>query len=109
MDLSKKDKKAAREIIEKGLQKEMAQGLDDFYIILNSWREKKSDNLDAYHQLYKKITKFDTHISRRYDYVTGSRYLLTVSALLYDDVISECDLSCFSEEVREYLIKIKNF
>ena len=40
MELSKKDKKIAREIIEKGLQKEFAKGLYKFDTILNEWKSK---------------------------------------------------------------------
>ena len=107
MELSKKDKKAAREVIEKGLQREFANGLSKADTILQSWNSKAIDNKETYHQLYKHIMNFDKHIARRYDGITGSRYLLTITGQMLDNVIHEEDLVDFSEEVRLYLILTK--
>lgn len=107
MELSKKDKKAAREIIEKGLQREFENGLSNADSILQSWKSKSKENKESYHQLYKHIVNFDKHIARRYDGITGSRYLLTITGQLLDNVIHEEDLIDFSEEVRLYLIRSK--
>jgi len=107
MELSKKDKKAAREVIEKGLQREFENGLSKTDSILESWRRKEKENKETYHQLYKHIVNFDKHIARRYDGITGSRYLLTITSQMLDNVIHEEDLVDFSEEVRLYLIRTK--
>ncbi|MFA5973707.1 MAG: hypothetical protein WC780_15255 [Lentimicrobiaceae bacterium] len=106
MELSKKDKKTAREIIEAGLQKEFAKGLFDADSILSKWKNKAIDNRDAYHSLYRQITGFDKHIARRYDDMTGSKYLFIIAAQLRDGVISENDLDGFSEEVRQAIQRI---
>jgi len=100
MELSKREKKLAREIIEAGLQKEFTKGLLDADKILNDWKIKGLDNRNAYHNLYKHIIDFDKHIARRYDGMTGSRYLLVIIAQLQDGLISESDLENFSEEVK---------
>ncbi len=55
MELSKKDKKTAREIIESGLQQEFAKALFDVDTILTGWKNKSKNNRDAYHSLYKLI------------------------------------------------------
>jgi len=103
MILSKKDKKIARQIIEKGLQKEFAKGLYDFDSILHDWKTGKSDHRTAYHTLYKKVRDFDKHIARRYDGLTGSRYLSVVVALIMDKIISEEETSDFSPEAQELI------
>lgn len=100
MQLSKREKKIAREIIEAGLQKEFKKGLLDADKILNNWKIKALDNRNAYHNLYKHIIDFDKHIARRYDGMTGSRYLLVIISQLQDGLISESDLENFSEEVK---------
>ena len=100
MELSKKDKKAAREIIEAGLQKEFAKGLFDADSILNDWKNKTKSNQEAYHSLYKHLIGFDKHIARRYNGMTGSNYLFIIAGQLRDGVISENDLNGLSEEVR---------
>jgi hypothetical protein len=106
MELSKKDKKTAREIIEVGLQKEFAKGLFDADTILTEWKNKAIDNREAYHSLYKQITGFDKHIARRYDGMTGSKYLFIIAAQLRDGIISENDLKEFSPEVKQAVIQI---
>lgn len=100
MELSKKEKKTAREIIEAGLQKEFAKGLFDADTILTAWKNKAVDNREAYHSLYKHIAGFDKHIARRYDNMKGSTYLFIIAAQLSDGIISENDLDGFSEEAR---------
>ena len=107
MDLSKKDKKVAREIIDKGLQWELESGLTKADAILQSWKSKAKDNKDTYYQLYKHIVNFDKHIARRYDGITGSRYLITITGQMLDNVIHEEDLVDFSEEVQHYLYQVK--
>ena len=108
MELSKKEKKIAREIIEMGLQKEFAKGLFDADTILNEWKYKPSNNRDAYHLLYKKITDFDKHIARRYDEMRGSDYLFVIAAQLQEGIISENDLEKFSENVKQAIKRIAN-
>jgi hypothetical protein len=106
MELSKKDKKTAREIIEVGLQKEFAKGLFDADTILIEWKKKAIENREAYHSLYKHISIFDKHIARRYDDMRGSKYLFIIAAQLRDGIISENDLNEFSPEVKQAVIKI---
>ncbi|MBI4648397.1 MAG: hypothetical protein HY738_17895 [Bacteroidia bacterium] len=105
MELSKKDKKIARQIIEKGLQNEFANGLYDFDTVLHDWKNSTIDNRTAYHTLYKKIITFDKHIARRYDNMTGSKYLFIIAGQLLDGVIDEKDLDEFPEEIK-YKIKL---
>jgi hypothetical protein len=104
MDLSKKDKKVARQLIETGLQKEFSTGLNSFYEILHDWKNGKADNRTAYHSIFKAVWDFDKHIARRYDGITGSKYFPRVGELLYDKIISETDLNDFSEETKQKLI-----
>ena len=104
MELSKKDKKAAREVIEKGLQKEFARGLNDADTILQGWKNNQTDNRATYHRLYEMIVKFDKHIARRYNGMTGSRYLFIVAAQLADEVISLHELKDFSGEAQKAIL-----
>jgi hypothetical protein len=106
MELSKKDRKTAREIIEAGLQKEYAKGLFKSDSILTGWKNKTIGNSEAYHALYKQIAGFDKHIARRYDNMKGSTYLFIIAAQLNDGIISEDDLNGFPEEVKQAIIRI---
>ena len=74
MELSKKDKKVAREVIEKGLQIEFANGLKKAEKVIENWKKNPGQNREAYHLLFSAIYDFDKHIARRYDRMTGSKY-----------------------------------
>jgi hypothetical protein len=100
MELSKKDKKRVREIIETGIQKEFANGLFKADNILTGWKNKSKKNRDAYHQLYEHIIDFDKHIARRYDGMTGSKYLFIIAGQLRESVISENDLRDLTDEAQ---------
>ncbi|MEP7170321.1 MAG: hypothetical protein ABI855_13200 [Bacteroidota bacterium] len=104
IELSKKEKKAARELIEKGLQKEFAKGLFDADSVLHDWKSNKTDNITAYHTLYKTIKEFDRHIGRRYDYMKGSKYIYIIAGQLADEIISENDLKEFNEETQKAIL-----
>jgi len=103
MELSKKDKKAAREVIEKGLQREFEKGLSKTEKLLLNWRKGIKNNTETYQAVYKQIKNFDKHIAFRYNGIKGSRYLPTIIGQLLDDVLHEEDLADFSEEVQLYL------
>jgi hypothetical protein len=108
MDLSKKEKKIARQIIEKGLQKEFANGLNSFDAILMDWKEQKKDNRDSYQLLYKTISNFDARIASRYDRMTGSRYIYIIVEQLNDSLINEDDILELSEEARSFVKGIRS-
>lgn len=98
MQLSKKDKRIARQIIERGLQKEFSNGLSLIDSVLTDWKENKQDNRESYHLLFKIITDFDKHLEQRYDHMSGSKYLFIIAAQLHDGIINEADLNELSEE-----------
>lgn len=108
MELSKMDKKVAREVIEKGMQNEFKNSLTKFTRILNDWEANPVDNRETYYKLYKKVIKFDKHLAQRYDGLTGSKYLFIVAAQFVDGVISKEDLEPFSEEVKLRIERIIN-
>lgn len=109
IELKKSEKKVAREIIEKGLQRELTNGLNKFNNILKKWENSSEDNKGTYNKLYSSVVSFDKHIGRRYDGITGSRYINVIVAQLEDGIINEEDLSGFSEETRNILLKMANY
>jgi len=109
MELSKADKKTAREIIEKGLQQEFAKCLFAADTILDEWKNQVTQNRDAYHKLYKRIISFDKHLAQRYDRITGSNYLFIIAGQLNDGVILENDLNGFTIEARAAIKMIAGF
>lgn len=64
MELSKKDKKVARTLIETGLLREFAQGLSRADAILQDWKNSAAPaHRTTYHSLYNMIADFDKHIA----------------------------------------------
>jgi len=52
-DLSKREKKIARACIDKGLEAEFKEGLENFHVIIQDWQAGKfASNKEAYHQLF---------------------------------------------------------
>ena len=100
-DLSKREKKIAREAIEKGVQAEFKAGLEKAKKVIAEWEKGALDNRAGYQKLYKTITDQDKRIGKRYDGLTGSRYLVTVAAILYDGQITEEDIKDFSDEAKQ--------
>jgi hypothetical protein len=106
LELSKKDKKAARQIIEKGLLLEFEHGIQKIEKIIAQWQADNQDSRKTYVELYKTLQDHDKHISRRYDYMTGSKYILILVAQFMDGVISQDDLNILNEETKQYIIAV---
>jgi hypothetical protein len=99
-ELSKREKKIARVIIDKGVDTEFKAGLEKAKKVIAEWESGSLNNRDGYHKLFKEIKEQDKRIARRYDGLGGSRYLLTVAAIYIDKQITEEDLEGFSEETK---------
>lgn len=105
MELLKR-KKIAREIIEKGMQKEFEKALSDADKILQDWKNNRTDNQSAYYSLYKQIDGFDKHIAIRYERITRPRLLLIIIGQLRDGIISENELEDLPEVLQ---LRLKSF
>jgi hypothetical protein len=99
-EFSKREKKIARALIDKGIQKEIANGLKGAEQVLNDWKTDKLNNLDAYHTLYKYMRDFDKEIARRYDRILGSHYYSIIIGQLAEGTLCEEDLVELSEQTR---------
>jgi hypothetical protein len=103
--LSRKDKAALRHLIEKGVQAEYTKALEETAAIMQQWKQDTSSSRKAYHALYTSIQQHNDFISRRFDGITGSRYIPTVLAIYRDKQLTEEDLMTLSQELREYIRK----
>ena len=100
MNLSKSDKKVARELIERGIETEFAEGMAGFAGIISDWQSGKTPIRDSYSGLYKSVKEFDKHIANRYDRMTGSNYFWIVFQLFVEKKIPESEIDRFSEDVQ---------
>ncbi|MDR0725361.1 MAG: hypothetical protein LBF59_05050 [Prevotellaceae bacterium] len=106
-ELSKSQKKIARALIDKGLEIECGNYLEDLKSLLSNKKGAAKTNHERYLKAYKLTHKFDKHISERYDNLTGSRYLITVLGLYVDDILEDEDIAEFEEEIQNKLIALK--
>jgi hypothetical protein len=108
-ELTKSQKKIARELINLGLQREYLSFKNEITQFVNNSKWEASNPKEFYHQLYKKVNTFDVHIGKRYDYLTGSHYFNTVLSLIYDKILTQEDIERFDDEVQNEIVKMQNF
>ena len=103
-ELSKGEKKVARAAIDKGLNAEFTESMENVEAIIKDWRKGKFfSNKEAYHKLFKAVDDKNDAISSRYDGLTGGRYLTTVMSVFVDGYINEKDIEGFKEETKEII------
>jgi len=73
----------------------------------NSSEWNTGDPHELYIKLYKKVISFDKHIARRYNDLTGSRYLMTVFSLFQDGVLTTEDIAHFDVEAQNEMLRMK--
>ncbi len=105
-ELSKKDKKVARELIAKGLDAEFKIGLTEFEAILQQWQTESGDNREYYHKLYAAVMQFNKHIAWRYDYMPGSKYLDVLTWQVRDQLIQPSELEALNPETRDEVLVV---
>ena len=106
VEQTKGQKKVARMLINKALLRECEKFLFQTKRMLNHPEEGKNPH-ENYLRLYDKVHKFDKHIARTYDGLTGSRYFITVYNLYFDGVLTDEDISLFDDEMKNRLVALK--
>jgi predicted DNA-binding ArsR family transcriptional regulator len=104
-ELTKREKKIARDAIDKGLNAQYKEALEKAGSVITEWRSGQLGNQDAYGKLYKEVKENDYWIGRRYNDMRGSMYLRTVIDILYDGYISEEDIKDFSDETKARIME----
>lgn len=84
VELDKSQKKIARTLISRALERECCTFLAKLKRFLQD--EKAQSCHEKYLEIYKSIQTFDKDISRQYDGLNGSRYALTVFSLFYNAI-----------------------
>jgi len=102
---NKCEKKLARLLIDKGVETEFKNSLEEVDKIIAEWKKGGMDNRAAYYKMFKKVKENDEWIAGRYDGMTGGRYLLTVASIYVDGQITAEDIEGFSEQTKAVLNK----
>jgi len=104
IELSKSQKKIARELIQKSLQIECSRFIEEMEILIDKQKREGKSAHEIYLKLYRKTRTFDKHIARRYDDLRGSTYFLVLLGLVYDKILSQEDINRFDEDVQRELL-----
>lgn len=103
LEFTKKDNKLSRELINIAVEREFAVGLGNAGEIVLQWQKKDIDVRTAYYKLFEHIKRFDKQIAKRYDGLKNSDLPMVISVLLNEKIISEEEISDFSEEAKRIL------
>lgn len=109
-DLPKSDKKIIQALLNLGAQRMYQDGLTKAESVIKKWRKCSADdhsNEKFYSNLCKTITVHDKLISRTFDGVSGSRFVITVAGLFFNNILEENDLKELTPETREWLLRYK--
>jgi adenylate kinase family enzyme len=104
-DLTKAEKKIDRMVMDKGPDVHYRRSLEMVDEIISRWKSGGyEDNRKAYMEMFKTVDKNDDRIADVYNNKGGSRYVEIMAMQLADGVITEEDLSEFSERTREVIM-----
>jgi hypothetical protein len=104
MELSKKEKQLARELIAKGLQEDLKRGLSTFETMLQEWRGFDGDQRDPYNNFCDAVKDYRKSITERYD----NRFISITDLIvlqLRDKLYDFNELNIFRAEIKEDMIR----
>jgi len=104
MELSKKEKQLARELIGKGLQEDLKRGLSKFDTMLQEWKNFDGDQRDPYNDFCDKVSDYRKSITRQYDDRLMSNTDL-IALQLRDKLYDFAELDIFRPEIKEDIIR----
>jgi hypothetical protein len=107
IELSKKQKKIFRQLIDLAIQRECKSFTDKIAKFLNSSKGQSEDSHELYIALYKKVASFDKHLGKRYDDLSSSSYFFAVFGLFHDKILTMEDIACYDIEDQDELLKLK--
>jgi hypothetical protein len=103
-DLTKLEKKHARIVMDKGLEKEYREGLKLASEVLDQWHSDRLSMHEAYMKLIQGLEKINEGIGYRHNGKGGSRWVEVMASQLALDYISEEDLQPFREETKKVIL-----
>ena len=106
LELSKREKKIARELIEKGLREEFNRGMLNFDAILQQWKSEDGDIKESYYKIFSAVKDFDKQIARRYDGMRGSDYEVVIVGQLTDELYDISEIDEFNPEAKNAILEM---
>ena len=106
-ELTKKEKKIARDIFSMAIEKEFDEALRSSEIIIAKWKDGNVTGRVIFHETRSYLNDFLKHLQRRYDDLRPSDYLITLAGILSDGFITEEEIKDFSDEAKETIKQYK--
>ncbi|GHT54696.1 hypothetical protein AGMMS49982_19790 [Bacteroidia bacterium] len=105
MDFTRAQKKTARELIDKALQKESRECLEKAEALLQNCRHDDLSNHQTCVDLSKLMANFDDYMARRYGRLQSSPSLAAFIGLYVDEVLTGEDLDALGETIKAAILK----
>lgn len=102
-ELSKAEKKIARQLIDKGLDTAHKNALESLDKLISKWKGGEETNKEAYMNVYRELHQHDKGIGRRYNGLNGSRWFACISNLFSEDILTEEDIAPLREETKNLI------
>ncbi|GHT54708.1 hypothetical protein AGMMS49982_19820 [Bacteroidia bacterium] len=106
MDFTRVQKKTARELIDKALQKESRECLETAEALLQNRKYDDLSNHQTCVDLSKLMANFDKYVAKRYDGLPSSYYFIAIIGLYVDEVLTGGDLDAFGEATKAAIMKV---
>lgn len=110
VDLTKSEKKIARRLIDKALNKDYINGMEKIKKLIHRWEEDPSEPQKSYFALYQAVKRHDKALGRRFNGLTGSHYFTCIVNCFADGLLPEEDLDQFPDGLKEKInVFLKGF
>lgn len=106
MHLNDKQRKEINDLIEKAKIIECAKANNIIESVLAEWKNGEKTDLEAYHKIFKKVTKNNQHLTHRYNDIDDAKSLITLSEVFSDDIINTSDFEQLDEFVKKEVFRI---
>ena len=101
MELTKDDKRIAKEVIRRGILRRHAQWQQELRTLLDRPFTEKNNEYDRSMQITSKARKFYKEAMEMEEYYRNSMLLMGLANLHYRHLITDDDLAELSEDVRQ--------
>src|SRR6185312_412346 len=100
-ELTKKEKKRAREIFSISIEREFETALQNSEKIIVKEKNNIATSREIFHETRTYLNNFLKHLELRYDDLRSHDYLITLSEILKEGYVKEEELQDFSDEAKE--------
>lgn len=104
MELTKKERKIARELIDKGIAEDFKRELLELDAILQKWKQEGGHNGDCFYILYSNAREFNKWVGLRYGKISGRQYIDFLIYQLLDGLYDSAELDEFRPEIKEHIL-----